>query len=179
MKRPMTNAIARRDESPARMSALARFQMMESDPIGYQRFADAEAARMNERINGLALDRNPNCDHCGAPTIGGECVVDGDFEDDNERAEAGRLAEAFEKRTPAMAAATIPASGYARLIALLSPRPLSADEIRWVEAWMRVEHHTLNHLSQSQAKKEIGIALECIAASTHDESESLARSFGL
>jgi hypothetical protein len=80
------------------------------------------------------------------------------------------------KRVPA---AALPSYGYAREIAMLAPRALSTDEIRWVEAWMRVEHSTLNHLSRAQAKKEIDIALECIAASPASDSERLAQSFGL
>ncbi len=48
----------------------------------------------------------------------------------------------------------------------------------WVEAWMRLEHGTLDGLSQSQFKSEVGIAVQCIRAATTAENESLAQSFG-
>lgn len=54
----------------------------------------------------------------------------------------------------------------------------SADP-RWAEAWMRLERGCLDGLSPAQFQHETEIALECIAASTASENESLAASFGL
>ncbi len=50
---------------------------------------------------------------------------------------------------------------------------------RHVEAWMRSEHSTLDHLTPSQWRKEVE---ECIAVVDHADpalSERLARSYGL
>ena len=49
---------------------------------------------------------------------------------------------------------------------------------RHIEAWMRLEHGCLDGLSASQFRAEVKIALECIAASTPEENESLAQSEG-
>ena len=48
-----------------------------------------------------------------------------------------------------------------------------------VEAWMRIEHPTLDGLSRSQFRKEVALALECAAASTPAENYDLAASYGL
>jgi hypothetical protein len=48
-----------------------------------------------------------------------------------------------------------------------------------VEAWMRLEHGTLDGLSRADFAREIAAALDCIAASTHAENADLAMSFGL
>jgi hypothetical protein len=56
---------------------------------------------------------------------------------------------------------------------------IGAADPRHVEAWMRLEHGTLNGLSPRQFTKEVGIALDCIAAGAVADSESLAQSFGL
>ena len=56
---------------------------------------------------------------------------------------------------------------------------VGAADPRHVEAWMRLEHGCLNGLSRSQFAAEVGIALECIAASPIADSESLAQSMGL
>lgn len=50
---------------------------------------------------------------------------------------------------------------------------------RHVEAWMRNEHRTLDHLSVWQFADEVDLALRLIAASGTKESERLARSYGL
>jgi len=49
----------------------------------------------------------------------------------------------------------------------------------WVEAWMRLEHGTLDSLSKTQFNDEVRIAVQCIDAATTTENESLAKSFGL
>lgn len=56
---------------------------------------------------------------------------------------------------------------------------IGAADPRHVEAWMRCEHATLNGLSPRRFAKEVSIALDCIAAASTQESESLAQSFGL
>lgn len=48
-----------------------------------------------------------------------------------------------------------------------------------VEAWLRLEHGTLDHLSRTAFDHEVELALECIAAASAEETEDLARSYGL
>ena len=50
---------------------------------------------------------------------------------------------------------------------------------RWVEAWMRSEHGTLDHLSVDRFRHEVLVALDCIAEAGKEQSEKLARSYGL
>jgi hypothetical protein len=52
-------------------------------------------------------------------------------------------------------------------------------EPRHVEAWMRLEHPTLDGLSPERFAAEVRIALACMAEAGPDESEALAASFGL
>jgi hypothetical protein len=47
-----------------------------------------------------------------------------------------------------------------------------------VEAWMRVEHGTLDGLSKEQFQREVAISLDCAAQATTKENESIARSYG-
>lgn len=49
----------------------------------------------------------------------------------------------------------------------------------WVEAWMRLEHPTLDGLSARQFRGEVQVAVDCIRASSEAENSSLARSYGL
>jgi hypothetical protein len=48
-----------------------------------------------------------------------------------------------------------------------------------VEAWMRVEHGTLDHLSPSRFRSEVRTATACMDASTIDTNNRLAQSYGL
>lgn len=50
---------------------------------------------------------------------------------------------------------------------------------RHVEAWMRLEHSTLDGLSRQQFRSEVLMAIECIKAAGEAESEALAQSYGL
>jgi hypothetical protein len=50
---------------------------------------------------------------------------------------------------------------------------------RLVEAWMRLEHPTLDALSPSAFDAEVGAALDCVDAAGAAESEKLAASLGL
>jgi hypothetical protein len=50
---------------------------------------------------------------------------------------------------------------------------------RHIEAWMRLEYKTLDSLSESQFAREVVLAVECIAKSGKEDSERLAKSFGL
>ena len=56
---------------------------------------------------------------------------------------------------------------------------IGAADPRHVEAWMRLEHGSLNGLSRVQFAAEVDMALECIAAGPTADSESLATSMGL
>jgi hypothetical protein len=64
---------------------------------------------------------------------------------------------------------------YQDAIATIAP---DADP-RHVEAWMRLEHPTLDGLSTERFAAEVRIALACIAEAGPDESEALAASLGL
>lgn len=64
---------------------------------------------------------------------------------------------------------------YQRLIAEL----IRDTDPRWIEAWMRLEHPTLDHLDRVSFAIEAYEALACVLASTATENEDLARSFGL
>lgn len=66
-------------------------------------------------------------------------------------------------------------SAYADHITTLAP---GADPAH-IEAWMRLEHGTLDGLSRWQFAGEVQTALSCIEFSGLDESDELARSFGL
>ena len=50
---------------------------------------------------------------------------------------------------------------------------------RHIEAWMRLEHPTLDGLSAAELEREIDIAVAAIATAGATESETLAASFGL
>jgi hypothetical protein len=50
---------------------------------------------------------------------------------------------------------------------------------RHVEAWMRVEHGTLDWMDPERFSTEVEIALACLDRAGDDRSEALARSFGL
>jgi hypothetical protein len=50
---------------------------------------------------------------------------------------------------------------------------------RHVEAWMRLEHPTLDALSAAQFQAEVRQAVDCISAAGEKDSESLALSMGL
>ena len=55
---------------------------------------------------------------------------------------------------------------------------LAADPAH-VEAWMRIEHPTLDALSPGEFRREVAAAIECARASTLAENDALAASFGL
>jgi hypothetical protein len=48
-----------------------------------------------------------------------------------------------------------------------------------VEAWMRIEHGTLDALSPTEFRREVAIAIACANASSTDENDALAASFGI
>jgi hypothetical protein len=50
---------------------------------------------------------------------------------------------------------------------------------RHVEAYMRLEHPTLDGLSALAFKKEVKVSIQCIDASTPEGNEAAAQSFGL
>ena len=52
-------------------------------------------------------------------------------------------------------------------------------DARHVEAFMRVEHGTLDALSPRQFDEEIWIACACIEEGGADMAESIAKSYGL
>ncbi len=50
---------------------------------------------------------------------------------------------------------------------------------RHVEAWMRVEHSTLDWMDRERFRTEVERAIACIDHAGTEKSESLAQSFGL
>lgn len=76
---------------------------------------------------------------------------------------------------------TMPTSYYHQIIRESMARMgrIAAADPRHIEAWMRLEHGTLDGLSKERFDAEVAIALECIAAGPTADSESLALSFGL
>lgn len=47
-----------------------------------------------------------------------------------------------------------------------------------LEAWMRVEHSTLDWMSPARFRREVAIAIDCADHSTSEVNASVARSFG-
>jgi len=69
---------------------------------------------------------------------------------------------------------------YNRLIRQTAARlGYVGENPRWIEAWMRLEHPTLDGLSRDQFQDEVEIAVQCIRTATREENESLAHSYGL
>ncbi len=50
---------------------------------------------------------------------------------------------------------------------------------RHIEAFVRIEHSTLGHLTPARLKREAIIARHCVDAAGPAQSEALAASFGL
>ena len=50
---------------------------------------------------------------------------------------------------------------------------------RHIEAYILIEHDTLNGLSSAMFKREIDIAIDCINVGGVEHAERLAQSFGL
>jgi len=52
-------------------------------------------------------------------------------------------------------------------------------DARHVEAYVRLNHATINHLSWGEIRREVRIALGCIREGGAEAAERCARSFGL
>lgn len=50
---------------------------------------------------------------------------------------------------------------------------------RHIEAYMRLEHSTLDSLTPKQFKDEVAVGMACVDADGIDNAEACARSFGL
>ena len=77
------------------------------------------------------------------------------------------------------------ASYYAPIIAKLA-KPLNpaaggmtSYDPRHIEAYMRLQYSTLDHLDAATFKAEVRIACECIEFMGADDAERLALSYGL
>lgn len=69
---------------------------------------------------------------------------------------------------------------YARVISEeLTKLKRSEIDPRHVEAYMRVQYGTLDHLDRRTFKKEVKVAVDCIDQDGEDQAESLALSYGL
>lgn len=69
--------------------------------------------------------------------------------------------------------------GYQKMIAEILTDMGRDDSPRHVEAWMRIEHPTLDGLSPLAFAHEVRIASDCARAAEVGESDSLADSMGL
>ena len=73
--------------------------------------------------------------------------------------------------------------GYQRLITELLKNQFGLEpeefDPRHIEASIRLEHPTLDHLSRSDFVEEVGFAVQVLADVTFGGREILARSFGL
>lgn len=65
--------------------------------------------------------------------------------------------------------------GYKEQIEALAPD----YDARHIEAFMRLEHSTLDGLSKEQFEKEVAVAVVCIEEGGRDMAERTARSYGL
>lgn len=50
---------------------------------------------------------------------------------------------------------------------------------RWIESYMRLEHHTLDGLSEGQFIREVLIGISCVNAAGPEMAERMAKSYGL
>ena len=66
-------------------------------------------------------------------------------------------------------------SYYATLFKELQPE----HDPRHIEAYVRLQYHTLGHLDRETLRRESEIAVECIKLEGVDGAESLAKTFGL
>lgn len=53
------------------------------------------------------------------------------------------------------------------------------QDARHVEAYIRIAHGTLDHLSPRQFLDETIIAVECVAAAGREQAERVAQSYGM
>lgn len=73
-----------------------------------------------------------------------------------------------------------PASPYAGLIReILAAHGTVEHDPRHVEAYMRLEHSTLDHLPRERFGAEVRIAVACIRHAGPEMAERCARSFGM
>jgi hypothetical protein len=91
-----------------------------------------------------------------------------------------RLVGAFAEGTPPQQRSTGATmkprvSGYASLIKKLCPK----HDPRHVEAYMRLDHPTLDGLSPEQFKHEAEVSAGCVDQGGVDQAEKLAQSYGL
>lgn len=68
-----------------------------------------------------------------------------------------------------------PRSPYARMIEPLAP----GYDPRHVEAFMRLEHPTLDHLSRVEFAREVRVAVACVDECLPGQAEAIALSYGL
>lgn len=67
-------------------------------------------------------------------------------------------------------------SVYRRIISEIAPQQFDP---RHVEAFMRLEHSTLDHLSRADFEHEVIVCCDCIMQCGPEQAEACARSFGL
>ena len=67
------------------------------------------------------------------------------------------------------------ATPYARIITPLAP----GYDPRHIEAYIRVAHSTLDHLSVKDFAQEVEIAMMCVIQGGEAQAEATAQSFGL
>ncbi len=71
-------------------------------------------------------------------------------------------------------------SFYQNMIrSVLAREGVAEIDPRHIEAYVRLDHPTLDGLSYSEFSFEVAVAVECILAGGIEQAESLARSFSL
>ena len=65
------------------------------------------------------------------------------------------------------------------IIKTLAAISITGFDPRHIEAWMRLEYGTLDHISGNRWNSEVKMAIDCIREAGIDRSESLAHSYGL
>ena len=69
---------------------------------------------------------------------------------------------------------------YADLITeILHRRNAPTIDPRHIEGLMRIQYHTLDHLSRADFSREVDIGIECIREGGVKAAEDLAKSYGL
>ena len=75
---------------------------------------------------------------------------------------------------------TIPREPYQNLIAkILAAKKIKGVDPRHIEGFMRLQYHTLSHLSLADFKREVSIGIGCIEVGGVLAAEQNAQSFGL
>lgn len=70
-------------------------------------------------------------------------------------------------------------NAYETLIAECAAKAGAVESLAHIEAWMRIEHPTLDGLSPAAFRAAVFDAIDCVRAVTPAENDALAASYGL